>query len=1057
MKSASERLVLGLDLGTNSLGWSLIKYDSKSPKEIVHAGVNIFPEGVKHANTNKEESLNVKRRKARQARRQTYRKSQRIRKLARVLMETGLLPVHDYADGPSRHQFLCELDRDLCQRLNGGFDKSFPQFPYFLRKIALDHPLPIHAFGRALFHLGHRRGFLSNRKKMKKMDEKEAKKVEEGIRELAAAMVEKKARTLGEYLANVDPVHERRLRNRWTARSMYVHEFKTLWNSQAKHHPDVLNEKTRSRIFSAIFDQRELKSQKGLIGPCELETGKKRAPKALELFQRFRYWQKLNDTIINFHDGDFRPLTLEEKQKVAERLETNNSLSYDAIRGLLDLPPNSEFNFETGGKERMEGNTTAYRLRKFFGEWDLFEEEKRQRIVGEILGIEDPETLLRRGSKAWSLSEETLTLLQEQQGIELEPGYGSLSKQAMKKTLPLLMQGISFATARNMVYGSMLSKEACDFLPPLTSTGIRINNPTVTHCLSELRKVVNEIIRVYGKPDEIRIELARDLKKPLKERMSIQKTNYLREKKRKELREKIQACGVLTPKRHDIEKALLYEECGGVCPYTGKKIDFSSMYVENSPWDVEHIIPFSRCLDDSFGNKTLCYHEENRCRKRNMTPFEAYTKKELEEILERVRKFKMEEKPKKENKPKTKKGKKEKPRQHPKLKRFGLRGKNLLELDEFVSQKLNDTRYASKLALRFVSHLYGEEANKRVQVSNGQVTAHFRSAWGLNSILSDTGLKLRDDHRHHVVDAIVIGLTDRGMVKQLSDAAVRQWEQKQRTWGWWKHVNPPWDGFREEVTERINQTLVSFQPSRKLSGVLHKDTIYGVSRGSQDSADLIILQRKPLDGNFNRKNLYEIHSDRTRELVGNWLEKYEGDPKEAFGVPANHPQLGSSGIPIHRVRIRSGKSNSLFRVGDERQPRHVASDSNHHMVIFEERNKKGGVKWGAEMVSRFEAAQRFRSKKPVIQREFEEGKRFICSIAPRDVFSLVNDDGVENYFVVRCVSDGNIEYVSIYEARKQVEIKKSKRWAKGSVNVLRKKGFRKIRITSLGEIITSND
>ena len=82
--------------------------------------------------------------------------------------------------------------------------------------------------------------------------------------------------------------------------------------------------------------------------------------------------------------------------------------------------------------------------------------------------------------------------------------------------------------------------------------------------------------------------------------------------------------GFQHPSRADVEKALLWEECQGECPYTGKRFPFSSLFGENPPLQVEHIIPFSRIPDDSFQNKTLCYHEENQ-HKGNRTPFEAYT------------------------------------------------------------------------------------------------------------------------------------------------------------------------------------------------------------------------------------------------------------------------------------------------------------------------------------------------------------------------------------------------------------------------------------------------
>ena len=125
--------------------------------------------------------------------------------------------------------------------------------------------------------------------------------------------------------------------------------------------------------------------------------------------------------------------------------------------------------------------------------------------------------------------------------------------------------------------------------------------------MTELRKVVNAIVREYGKPYEIRIELARELKKPRQERVKATTANRKREADNKGIAAKIlNECGLANPSRADLEKAKLFVECGGICPYTGRSIPFSQLF-QDSEFDVEHIIPRSRFPDDSFQNKTLCY------------------------------------------------------------------------------------------------------------------------------------------------------------------------------------------------------------------------------------------------------------------------------------------------------------------------------------------------------------------------------------------------------------------------------------------------------------------
>src|SRR5690606_9919479 len=104
-------------------------------------------------------------------------------------------------------------------------------------------------------------------------------------------------------------------------------------------------------------------------------------------------------------------------------------------------------------------------------------------------------------------------------------------------------------------------------------------------------------IRKYGKPDIIRIELARELKKSRKEREQTSRKNRHNEKSRKSAAKTIlEECGIKNPSREDILRAQLYEECNGVCPYTGKSIGMGALFGEHSQFDIEHIIPYSRCF-----------------------------------------------------------------------------------------------------------------------------------------------------------------------------------------------------------------------------------------------------------------------------------------------------------------------------------------------------------------------------------------------------------------------------------------------------------------------------
>ena len=179
MSSALEqqKYVLGLDLGSASLGWALIALgDADDPVSLIRAGVRIFEPGVDGTSMDieqgKDQSKAVERRTARLHRRQLRRRAARQRDLFRLLQRHSLLPTPEGVIGSpeeQRHLILNSLDQLLTDKWKSVFPVNrFAELPlYFLRKAALDQPLEAHEIGRILFHLIQRRGFLSNRRENK--------------------------------------------------------------------------------------------------------------------------------------------------------------------------------------------------------------------------------------------------------------------------------------------------------------------------------------------------------------------------------------------------------------------------------------------------------------------------------------------------------------------------------------------------------------------------------------------------------------------------------------------------------------------------------------------------------------------------------------------------------------------------------------------------------------------------------------------------------------------------------------------------------------------------
>jgi len=1036
--------VLGLDLGAGSVGWALVRFDAdeKEPQEVIATGSRVFDPAVDgELEQGKEEARNLARRAARMMRRQGTRRTRREAKIYNCLKRVGLLPDAVATEPHERHLAITALDRELVERHCASDEAVARQLPYWLRARALDTRLEPDELGRALYHLAQRRGFLTNRKAPPKDGEDEGT-VKKNIRELHERMAETGTRTLGEYLASIDPIQEERLRNRWTGRDMYLAEFEAIWAAQQPHHPELLTDSLREELHHAIFFQRPLKSAKHLRGKCELEPERTRCPWALEIAQRFRMLQRVNDLWVELPDGSERELDAEERAKLLARLEQVEDLKFTEMRNkILGLSKGTVFNLERGGEKKLWGNRTAARLRKVFGEaWDAFDPERKAAILHDLQSIQKEETLVRRAMRVYGLDPAKAQALAD---VRLEQTFCAHSRKALEKLVPVMERGTSYATAKVEVYGDAgWKKNALEWLPPIAEAEVSITNPAVLRTLSELRKVVNHIIRRYGKPDKIRIELARDLKRPRHERAKMWKTFREREKERKAALERIhKELGSVRVSRDDIDKVLLADECGWHCPYTGKAISMRGLVGEHPQFDIEHIIPFSRCLDNSFLNKTLCYHEENRTRKGNRTPQETYTKEELDAIIGRVNAFTGNAR-------------------SAKLKRFLAGPEELEQFMDFPSRSLNDTRYASTEAGKYLGWLYGEAARKHIQVNNGQITADLRNAWNLNGILSDGPKKTRDDHRHHAVDALVVALAGPRAHQILSYAASRQVKDYGRVRGYHKLVEEPWPNFNEEVRDAILAITVSHRPNRKVNGRLHKDTLYSAPTVDEKGKARVRV-RKPLI-NMSAKEVDQIVDDRIRALVkARMAEMGKANPADAFKNPIDCPRLpnkkdGGPGVPIYKARI--WVSSKTFTVGKGNRERHVVPAANHHAEIIETTNKKGEVVWEDHIVDQFTAMQRHRAGEPVVKRDHGPGTKFLFSLAPGDVIELEDDHGDRVLAVMRTVSSRNYLYVRIEDARMKKDIiEAGDRKEIKSTTAMIRRGLRKMTISPLGEAYPCND
>jgi CRISPR-associated endonuclease Csn1 len=983
---------LGLDIGSNSIGWAVL---DKQKQRLVDIGVRVFPEGVDRDTKGLEKSKNATRREARGARRTHQRRNQRKQQLIKTLQAARLLPQNE-----------------------SELASLFSNNPYELRKKGLDEKLEPYKFGRVLYHLSQRRGFKSNRKSGNSKDEGIVKK-EAG--ELQKQIEAANCRTIGEYFAGLNP-DEQRIRGRYTFRSMYEKEFDLLCAKQSEYYPKILTEELRKKIRDEIiFFQRPLKPTDELIGNCELEPNEKRCSRGDWYARKFRLLQDVNNLKIQNSDGSESELTVEQRNLILDELCKKKEFKFDDIRKKLNLMETQLFNLEQNGKAAsIKGDVfvAAMRSKNVFGSkaWDAMDEQEKIKLNDAFVELEDDQ-LAENLKTQYGLNEDQIETAMK---VSLPQKYMSFSQKAILKLLPFMEQGCLTSDAikqagydRNKtVSGETVNKLP---LPP------DLRNPIVQKALFEVRKLVNAIVREYGNPKNIAVEMARDVQGSSKQREELHWKILENEKRNKEVREKlINDIKITRPSRGDIIKYKLWEECGRKCPYTGKSISQNALFGQNPEFQIEHILPYDRSLDDSYMNKTLCEVHENINIKKNQTPFETYSHnpEKYEQIKQNIRVLPW-----------------------PKRQKFLQKE---IDLDQHIKRELNDTRYICRETVNYIKQL-----GIYVRGTRGKTTAELRHQWGLDGIFDELGTKRDDDHRRHSVDAAIVAVTENEHLRSLA-------KSKYSVSG--VAFKPPWPNFREEIRENVKQINVSHRVRRKVSGQLHEETAYGPTGKKDEKGQDVFVYRKKLE-DLTIPMVEKIVDPVVRQIVkdrlvekgvntGNGERKIS---KEVWAEPLYmKTKKSDKKVLIKKVRIEN-VANSVIEMKDKsgKVYRAVESGNNHHIEIFEYTDEKGRTKRDGRVITMFDAVQRSRQGEPVVKKDYSDDRKFSCSLAINELFEF-DDESKELYRVQKISSNKQIffrHHIFGGDLGKSKGISKVPETLKG----------RKVTVDLLGRIYPAND
>ncbi len=470
--------ILGIDLGTNSLGWSVLQStDDKFKKlKLFDKGVVLFDEGVILEKGN-EKSKASERTGYRAARRLIFRRKLRKYNTLKVLARHNMTPLSideveqwrssNFSRYPKNKEFINWLRTD--DKINKN--------PYYLRAKAVHEKLNDWELGRAFYHLAQRRGFLSNRLEKNK-NKNEKGQVKESIAFITKQIEKAGAKSLGEYfwqLYQQDRHDENnKIRKQYLGRKEhYLQEFESICKVQEL--PDELCKSLKK----AIFYQRPLKSQKAVVGNCVFEPRKPRMPISHPLFETFRMWSFINNIKIQTpYDEDMRFLTEEEKHKIIplfENAPSKKSFKFADIANKLVLTEHKKaktayykskkaekahylFNFDL--KQTVSSSPVTALFKKYLGEdWNTkIYSYTVARPNGEKINktadfhdiwhvmftFDDEEKLRDYFENKLKLAPETTDKLVE---YNLPAGYASLSFKAVSKILPFLKEGFTYDKA----------------------------------------------------------------------------------------------------------------------------------------------------------------------------------------------------------------------------------------------------------------------------------------------------------------------------------------------------------------------------------------------------------------------------------------------------------------------------------------------------------------------------------------------------------------------------------------------------------------------------------
>ena len=543
-----------------------------------------------------------------------------------------------------------------------------------------------------------------------------------------------------------------------------------IFEKQKEFKNEVINDDFIKEYLEAFEWEEDSPAYDELVANCSIKENEKAASKYLVESQFYIYLEKLYNLSYKTKDEyRYKNLDIETIVKIIKHINTK-TIKYSKLRELIEKELNLQdvmFKGVSDYSKYFIDLTIFVNLASILSFpiniLELFKDIEAKELFNKVVNILAYEPKISQKEKKL----EELKIVDEKivdKLLEIKiKGNLSYCKEVLEQICNGMLSGLIPHYAKEEVQKAYPKKPIIKghLLPPLLDTDFPIkNNQVVVRALSQMRLVINDTLKhyrkVYENPnwffDKVVIETAREFlnKEQVKKYDDRAKEN---EKLNKQAIEFCEKYGKAYPTKEEILKARLFLQQDGLELYPSEynistnsanfnKIDAQRLFDE-AYCEIDHTLPISRSLDDSFSNKTLVLSSTNQ-NKGNKTPYE-FLNKELFEIMEDSL-----------NKKINILGYK---------KVSNLTNKEFKELDGFIARDLNDTRMITKYAGLYIQNYLAfpknDKIKRRVFANNGKITSLLRKSWGI-------GAKNRNNHLHHGEDAILIALSDNSLIKNIS-------------------------------------------------------------------------------------------------------------------------------------------------------------------------------------------------------------------------------------------------------------------------------------------------